>query len=86
MLVPGRLYRLNEPTIAIAHGPNGHRTAIQLPARSVLQLVELDPTQKMATIEWDTRTCSIFIVDLQDRGQEVVTLREERFSPHADQD
>jgi hypothetical protein len=83
VLVVGKFYRLNQPTIAIVEDSEGRETAIELPATSIVKLVELESMRNTATVEFDGKNCAVFTVDLQNRCQEFGTLRQALFGRRA---
>jgi hypothetical protein len=84
-LVVGNFYRLNQPTIAVVQDSHGRGSAIELPAASIVKLVELEPMRNTATVEFDGKNCAVFTVDLQNRGQECGTLRQALFDGRRNQ-
>ena len=69
------MYRLKEPTIGLTLEPDGRKTAIRVPARAVVELLAVESTPSMVTVEWDGIICEVFVEVLEGRGEELGSVR-----------
>jgi hypothetical protein len=76
-MVTGRMFRLKNAVLAVeATNRNGHPTADYLPSGAVIRVTG-GPTadKRMVDVQWEDKRFRIFTVDIEERGEEVKTLR-----------
>jgi hypothetical protein len=70
-----RHFILREATIATGFDESGKRVAVTIPARAkitAVDIVPLEPTKdhaKQINVIWDGRSLTMFLADLQHRGE-----------------
>jgi hypothetical protein len=75
--MPGPRFILREATVTIGFDEAGKRIAVSIPAGAeitVNDIVPLDPTvdeTEQVNISWEGRSLSMFLTDLQNRGDRV---------------
>jgi hypothetical protein len=68
---------LREATIAVGHDESGKRFLVTIPSGAeitAIDIVPLEPTKDLAeriNVEWEGRSLSMFLTDLQHRGERV---------------
>jgi hypothetical protein len=64
----GHSYSLKTATVAI----NGNRVAVKIPAGSIVTAISQSAeNDRMVEVLWEARTYMMFVVDLQERGEEI---------------
>lgn len=73
-MLTGKQYTLNQATLALHLTAEGKRTALQLPQGAVIKVASgprtMD-TEGVVDVLWKGSVVSIFLVDLQARGEEM---------------
>ena len=63
----GDTYQILTPTLAILTDSGDQRIPVTLPADASVTVVQIEG--RMADVEWDGRTLTLFAIDLRNRGQ-----------------
>lgn len=68
------IFRLQAAAMGVVE-ENGKRTAVTIPAGAVVTLVAGPSPRDSAMVDvlWEGRACAMFLVDMQNRGEEVLT-------------
>jgi len=73
----GQRFVLRYATVAIGRDESGKRVAVTIPAKAeitAVDIVPLEPTDDytlQVTVQWEGRTLTMFLTDLQHRGERV---------------
>ena len=72
----GQRFRLKATTIALAFAADGKKIAYQIPAGAelvVIDCIRVDPNDpsRTVTVEWESKTFTMFAVDLRERGDRI---------------
>jgi len=69
MLIPGKRYRLNTPTLAIAN-EDGQHHPVTVPRGAVVKVVDgpLDGN-RLVDVRWEGKTVMMFTTDIRERCQ-----------------
>lgn len=75
-MLTGKQYALNRATLGLHVSADGHRSPVYLPL-GVIVKVTSDPTtmgsEDVVDILWEGKIVTIFLVDLQARGEEIIS-------------
>jgi hypothetical protein len=72
-----QVFRLRDNTIALGFDDTGKKVAVMMPAGTHVSANGPVPTEhakdrtEQIAVNWDHRTLTMFLVDLQDRGERV---------------
>ena len=72
-MLTGKRFLLKRDTLSV-EVQNGHRTAVFVPAGALVQVLS-EPTgdpEALVSVRWETRTVSMFAVDVDMRGTEIL--------------
>ena len=74
----GTMLYLNASMIGL-DSINGQRTAVMIPEGATVRVIRaLRPDDRMIDVEWEGRAFAVFAVDLEERGREVLSVRQGR--------
>jgi hypothetical protein len=74
----GKPFRLNTATVALVFHEEGKQVMLEIPAGDEILVLDPVPTRpttdrtERVNIRWNERTASIFLADLQERGDRVL--------------
>ena len=67
----GRRFRLNTPTLGVDSSSKKPQ-AVLIPAGSVIQILKgPSDTDPMVSVQWESMTLTMFVLDVRERGQEI---------------
>jgi hypothetical protein len=75
-MLTGKQYALNRATLGVHINAEGKRTALQLPQGAVIKVLsgpKRTDVEPLVNVVWEGTEASIFLVDLQARGEEITS-------------